>query len=284
MPRSPLPGPLRHQLGGYREYEVSERLAGVAEAAWIHRAPAEEHPGPQGMHRVLPDPSLNLAFRCRRTADDRPMEPGLVIIGPKTRPFLFRFRPGHEIASVKVKLEWAKYLLRLDPADHLEAEHDLALVHPDLAGRLLESLARTRSAGEAVAVLVGALQALRDITAPGTPRAVAPALDMVRAAAGRLRIEVMADRMGVSLRQLRRAVRAEAAIPLKAYARMTRLNAAMAAADRCDRPQWARIACDAGFCDQSHLVRECRMLAGLAPGLAHRERRAQADLSNRAGA
>jgi transcriptional regulator GlxA family with amidase domain len=84
----------------------------------------------------------------------------------------------------------------------------------------------------------------------------------------------------VSLRQLRRAVRTETAISLKAYARITRLNHAMALADRAARPGWARLAAEAGFFDQSHLVRECRALAGLSPGQAHQERRAQAETSN----
>jgi AraC-like DNA-binding protein len=46
-------------------------------------------------------------------------------------------------------------------------------------------------------------------------------------------------------------------------------------------PQWARIAADAGFCDQSHLVRESRALCGMAPAAVDRERRAEAEMSNR---
>ena len=46
-------------------------------------------------------------------------------------------------------------------------------------------------------------------------------------------------------------------------------------------PAWAAIAAETGFCDQSHLVRECRVLTGLAPGEVYRERRAQAEMSNR---
>ncbi|HUR93527.1 MAG TPA: helix-turn-helix domain-containing protein, partial [Gemmatimonadales bacterium] len=83
-----------------------------------------------------------------------------------------------------------------------------------------------------------------------------------------------------SLRQLRRQVRGEVVLPLKTYARITRLNHAVAAADRTVRPAWARLAAETGFCDQSHLVRECRALAGLAPRRAHRERMAQSELSN----
>src|SRR4029079_8035968 len=106
------------------------------------------------------------------------------------------------------------------------------------------------------------------------------ALDLVRQATGRIRVEAVAQRMGVSLRHLHRAVHEATAVPLKSDARMTRFNFAMAAADRSPRPSWARIALESGFCDQSHLVRESRALAGLAPGSVFRERRAQADLSN----
>jgi methylphosphotriester-DNA--protein-cysteine methyltransferase len=103
------------------------------------------------------------------------------------------------------------------------------------------------------------------------------ALDILRAERGRVRVEAIAARTSVSLRQLRRAVRREAVFSLKAYARITRLNWAMASADRSRTPAWARIAADAGFCDQSHLVRECRALTGMSPAPVARERRAEDD-------
>jgi AraC-like DNA-binding protein len=145
---------------------------------------------------------------------------------------------------------------------------------------LLESLGETRTAGEACAVLAQALLErlrARPLKAPATP---AVALDLVRQRTGHIRVEDVADHTGVSLRQLHRAIRAATALSLKAYARITRLNHAMALADRSSRPGWARLAAECGFCDQSHLVRECRSLAGLSPTEAHRERRSQAETSN----
>jgi AraC-like DNA-binding protein len=269
---------LTHQLGGYREHRPGPALARVAEAVWTHEAPAGLT-RMEGMHRVLPDPALNLAFRCQRAPDGRPTGPRLVVIGPKSRPFLFRFRPGDEIAAVKVKLEWARPLLGLDPAAHLDREDDIAEA---LSGgpELLDALSGTGSADEACALMVRSVtERLRgqEAAVSATP---ATALDLVRATTGRVRVDAVARRMGISLRQLRRAVRTETAISLKAYARITRLNHAMALADRAARPGWARLAAEAGFFDQSHLVRECRALAGLSPGRAHRERRAQAETSN----
>ena len=220
---------LRHQLGGYREHRPVDTLVPVAESVWTHEAlPARTPPG-GGVHRVLPDPAMNLAFRCRRGADGRAVNPRLVVIGPKIRPYLFRFRPGEEIAAVKVKLEWARPLLGLDPSEHVDREDDVTGVLAE-GTRLLGELSSTHSADEAGAVLAGAvLSCLHRVTT--TPTISTHALDVVRHTTGRVRIEVVARHLGVSLRQLRRAVRAETPLSLKSYARITRLNHAMAMAD-----------------------------------------------------
>jgi AraC-like DNA-binding protein len=266
----------RHVLGGYQDHAVPAPLALAAEGVWCHASPPAG-----GMHRVLPDPSVNLVFRCTRSADGRAESPRLSVIGPQRRPVMFRFEAGQEIAGVRVKLEWSRYLLGLDPADHADAEHEVEAADIRLSPSLLDTLALSRTAREAAGILADALGARgREVShcllAAGS---VGSALDLVRAAGGRVRVELVAHRLGVSLRQLRRVVRNEASLSLKAYARMTRLNAAMARADAALKPAWCRISADAGYCDQSHLVRECRALTGFAPGPLHRERRAQADLS-----
>ena len=273
LPHSTVTGP-RHQIGGYREFAPPPALAAAAEGVWIHRSSGA------GMHLVLPDPALNLAFRCRRLDDGAAAEPRLTVIGPKTQPFPFHFRPGDEIAAVKVKLEWAKVLLHLVPAEHLDREDELSPADVRLPPWLLDRLAAARSAEIAAALLASALAGALAAT-HHAPAAPAHALDLVRQATGRVSVEAVADRMRVSLRHLHRAVRQETAISLKAYARMTRLNHAMAEADRAARPGWARVAAESGFCDQSHLARECRALAGLTPGRIHLERRAEAETSNR---
>ena len=76
------PGSPRHRLGGYREYTPPPRLEGLVESVWTHNAPAELPAGAGAMHRVLPDPALNLAFSCRR--DDRGLAGG--DLSPRARP------------------------------------------------------------------------------------------------------------------------------------------------------------------------------------------------------
>jgi transcriptional regulator GlxA family with amidase domain len=195
-------------------------------------------------------------------------------------PHIFAFRRGHEIAAVRVKLEWSAPLLGLVPGEHSDAEDDLAQVLPRLAGELLDSLVGTRIAAEAASRLALMIGGRAGRMPARGPEVSSHALDLVRRFDGRVSVERVAARMGVPLRTLRRQVRREAGISLKEYARITRFLRAMTTADRTVRPAWAAIAADTGFSDQSHLVRECRAIAGLAPSQVYRERRAQAETSN----
>ncbi len=71
--------------------------------------------------------------------------------------------------------------------------------------------------------------------------------------------------IGCSRRCLTERSRAEVGLPPKTVARLIRFD------HICRRlrgapARWAEIAVDAGYCDQSHLNREFRELAGTTPG------------------
>ena len=74
----------------------------------------------------------------------------------------------------------------------------------------------------------------------------------------------LAERLGVTARHLRRAFVENIGIAPKDFARSVRLQRAvhMAATSR----DWARIAVDAGYYDQSHLIADFRDLVGITPG------------------
>ncbi len=270
----------RHALGGYREYAAEGELAAFAEAWWIHRTAAQARLS-GAAHRVLPDPSLSLAFTCFRDEAGPPREPRLLLLGPVTTPRAFPLQPGFEMAAVKLKLEWAEPVLDLAPGDHPDVLDDFAPILPRVGEPLFEALLVTGSAREAVHVIAAYLaRRTRARPARHSP-ATLRAMDLARRTAGRLTVQRLAQLAGSSPRQLRRAVHQETGMTLKAYSRTVRFLRAVTAADRSGRPAWARLAADAGYCDQSHLIRDCRALCGLAPHRLYRERRAEAELSNR---
>ena len=82
---------------------------------------------------------------------------------------------------------------------------------------------------------------------------------------GRARVGALAEELGWSRRRLVARFREQVGLPPKAAARMIRFDHARALAERSQRPDWARIAFDCGYYDQSHLINDFRSVTGRTP-------------------
>ena len=263
---------LRHAIGGYREYAPAPELAFFAEGCWTHQAPRSVVAG--AAHRVLPELSLSLGFEVVRDERGRPIEGGPVIIGPKLQPQIFPIVASRELTAVRLKPEWVGPMLGIDALDFDSRVVDLHLVRPAIAEELHATLWNTHSAAASMDVLAQALVRFRASATSPAPTAVS-ALDAVRRTAGSVLCARIARGAGVSLRQLRRQVRDAMGVSPKHYARTLRLNRTMRLADTTAHPSWAELAAAAGYCDQSHLIRECLAITGSSPRQLHAERRRQ---------
>lgn len=67
----------------------------------------------------------------------------MLLIGPKTRPFLFAPPAGYQVVALRLKLEWAEPLMGLWPAEHLDSQSDLAAVIAGFTASVLPRLAET---------------------------------------------------------------------------------------------------------------------------------------------
>lgn len=79
-----------------------------------------------------------------------------------------------------------------------------------------------------------------------------------------VRVESVAKRLGVTTRHLRRAFKEGIGIGPKEFARSVRLQRAVRRS--ATSKDWVRIAADAGYYDQAHLIADFRELIGLTPG------------------
>ena len=273
----------RHRIGGYREYDPNAGAAFFCEAFWTHQTDAGAAVA-GGAHRVLPDPALSVAYWAQRDATGRPRRGGVVLIGPKTRPQLFPLVPGLEMAAVRLKLEWVAPVMGIDPGGIDNQIVDLSSVRSNLTDCLEERLSHTRSALEALPILARTILDTR-ISPLAPPPAATAALEIVRRSAGRVPCHRVAGTLGISMRHLRRQVHDSAGVSPKTYARVLRLAGAMRLADRSRRPDWVDVALQSGYCDQSHLIRECLDLGAAPPSQLHAERASQridvAERSNR---
>lgn len=89
---------------------------------------------------------------------------------------------------------------------------------------------------------------------------------------GRVTVDAMARAAGVSRQYLAREFRERIGIGPKLYSRLARFQSGLAYAGARAKVDWARVALDMGYTDQSHMIAEFRLFSGLTPQtLASRE-------------
>jgi AraC-like DNA-binding protein len=108
------------------------------------------------------------------------------------------------------------------------------------------------------------LQRLR-AAAPADPLAH-HAIAAFRRDATRARVEPVQRASGCTPAQFIRRFEQAVGLTPKRFARVLRLGVLLPQLVRCGPRDWAQIAAGAGYFDQSHLIREFRQLAGMAPG------------------
>lgn len=106
-------------------------------------------------------------------------------------------------------------------------------------------------------------QRLKQAKAPST--GVAWAWKRLQETHGQVPIGRLAEELGWSRKRIVARFREEVGLPPKTVARLLRFERALALADRAQRPDWARIAADCGYYDQSHLIRDFRAVTGRTP-------------------
>jgi len=194
--------------------------------------------------RILPDGCLDLIWDGSR----------LHAAGPDTSARLHQSPAGASYAALRLSGGTGPALLGV-PADALrDAGPALEELWPAAPARQLTEQVAADPAGALRAWAAGRL-ASREVDVLG-PRVLA------MAAAG-TPVAVMADRLGLSPRQLHRRCLPVFGYGPRLLARVLRLHRALDQA-RAGTPL-VRVAADCGYADQAHLSREVRALAGTTP-------------------
>jgi AraC-like DNA-binding protein len=85
-------------------------------------------------------------------------------------------------------------------------------------------------------------------------------------------VEAVARAAGVSRQHLSREFRERIGIGPKLYSRLARFQGGLVYAGCRARVDWAQVAVDMGYADQSHMIAEFRQFTGLTPNaLANRQ-------------
>ncbi|TFW17038.1 DUF6597 domain-containing transcriptional factor [Duganella callida] len=250
----------------YREYRPDMALAPYVECLWAARAPASH------THRVLPDNCVDILWQDGgQPGFAVGMMSGAILVASEhpVRTLAVRFKPG--MAGIFLATP-------LHALTDQRADIDL-LWGRSAADRLADAL-WTSDAPERSRLAVIERELLRRLQAGAQVRAghaalVQQALRALEGSGGELRIEVLAARLGVSRQHVAAQFREHVGLSPKLYARICRFRRAAMALKDAAAPDWAQLALDCGYFDQSHLIHDFQEFAGSAPERFHFSNRPQ---------
>lgn len=228
---------------------------------------------PRSRERILPSGTMELVVNLR---DDEiriydPSDPdrfrrcsGALVSGPYRRFFVIdpcvhasiigvHFRPGGAVPFLGV------------PASELADTHvDLEALWGQAARELRERLCEAVTAEERFSLLEAALVA-RLRRPPECHPAVPAALAALEPAGQGVSVREVARRIGLSQRRFIQVFSAAVGVTPKRYHRIRRFQRARKLARPASSPDWADVALEFGYFDQSHLIRDFQEFAGYSP-------------------
>jgi AraC-like DNA-binding protein len=237
-------------MGQYAESSPSAALAPWVECYWSITA-TDAAPG---VDRILPD-------GCADVIVDLGASPHAFVVGTMSTALLtpragrvemfgIRFRPGAAFPFLGVPLR--EITDRRVALDELWGARTEQLIDAVIHGHVERVLTPPRVAREDEIV----------------PSAVA----LFRQARGGVAVRDVAAALGLGARRLNRAFDRCVGLSPKGFARVMRFREAYQQVQRGAALPWTRLAGDAGYADQPHLIREFQALAGLTPAQYAAER------------
>ena len=208
---------------------------------------------------LLPDGRTTLVFRSLEGGRDG----DVTICGPRTRAK--SKAADHIVRAVIVQFKpgWSTPLLGVAASDVTDRHVHLREVWGRAGDALHHELLAARTSAEIVAALTRSLVACApQIVESASARLARRAVRLLEG--DEVRVETVAERLGVTARHLRRVFLECIGVGPKDYARTVRLHRAL----RLTRTSsdWGHIAVAAGYYDQAHLITDFRELVGVTPG------------------
>jgi AraC-like DNA-binding protein len=235
----------------------------------------EGYASPCPHERIFPDGTFKLVFNLQddefRIYDS--LQPakfrtfsGAIVSRPSGVPFVTDSREESSVLGVNFRLGGALPFLGFASAEpggsHVDFRDVCGAHAPELHGRLSECPRITDRFRILEDWLVGQLTRRER-----HHREVLVALERLGRPRPGSRTREVALEVGLSERRFIELFKAEVAIRPKLFSRICRFQHATSLIDpHAVRVDWAVIAADCGYCDQSHLIRDFETFAGLTPG------------------
>lgn len=244
----------------YTARPPTSALAHIVDYVWASQG-APPHP----QERVVPTGTLELFValddvKGRIQNVTPPLFSGGGVAGAYRRPFTFDTNQKASVVGVHFKPGQAGAVLGLPPGELMDRHVDLEDIWGRRSGELRERMCAATTTSERFALLEAELVARLD--ARRVHPAVMYALDVLNRPDAR--VGDIAKAAGLTQRKLIELFTAAVGITPKRFGRVLRFHRATALA-RSTALDWTRVAHQAGYYDQAHLIRDFRELADMTP-------------------
>lgn len=248
------------------EHRPPAALVPFVDAFWSRAA--GQSAGSLGPERVLPDGCLDIVIGPREA----------IVVGAMTRPIVVPPGDGAGLIGVRFRPGMATAFLRIPAAALTDDVAPLEALWPD-GGQIADHVGSVLGTDQAVSRLAETLTSRLSQIAPVPPDLLV-AVERIVARGGRIDVSRLAASLGVTRQHLARRFAAHVGVPPKTFCRVVRLWRVLRSTT-IGSVNWAGLAADLGYSDQSHLVTEFRSLTGLTPGRWIASRRAGSNSSSR---
>ena len=250
-------------------YKPKPPLSKFVDNFWIYEGfQTQLNPEP-----ILPTGTLELVINLRqnelRFFDAEHTEncsrfSGAIVSGAHGRGFAGDPPAELFIIGVHFKPGGAFPFLGLPAGDLADTHVDLEILWGPSAGRLRERLCEARTSAERFQLLQDALLG-RLCHGVEQHYAVSAALEMFGKNQAGPTVREAAKYLGLSQRRFIQVFKAEVGMTPKLFSRIQRFQQTRTLIQQNHSPNWAGLAVDLGYFDQSHLIREFLEFSGLSP-------------------
>ena len=250
-------------------YKPKPLLSKFVDNFWLYEGYESEHK----TDRILPTGTLELVINLRQNEllfhdDERPEScsrfSGAVVSGAHGRSFTPHPTEELFLIGVHFKPGGAFPFLGLPAGDLADTHVDLETIWGRSAGELRERLCEARTSAERFQLLQ---EDLLSRLSEGVEQhyAVSTAVEMFWKDQAGPTVREAAKYLGLSQRRFIQVFKAEVGMTPKLFSRIQRFQQARTFIRQNPSPNWAALAVDLGYFDQSHLIREFLEFSGLSP-------------------
>lgn len=253
----------------YSEHKVAPILAKHIECIWLLESCGE--PISASPQRLLPDGCVELIlnfsdlFREHKEGSQSNLQPRRFVVGQMTRPMLVSPTGRVQILGIRFAPGGTLPFFSCPPGELTNSIAPLADVatalEKELSGRIYEARDWTEKIRLLETALIKCL-----LSAKHGPASLQGAISRIIRAGGQTSVDLLANDLGISGRQLERRFLNEVGLGPKLLCRILRFQQVFRAVENADS-NWAKIAADCGYYDQAHLIRDFRQFAEQTPAL-----------------